>query len=166
MKTRVLASALISFVLFTFGTLLERIQAADSPKVARPKIYDESADGSKQISGALVLAKKEGKQVLLQFGANWCGWCHKLHKLFDTDKEIAEKLKSNYVVVMIDVNEGHNKDTDTKYGHATRFGLPVIVILDADGKQLTTKNTGELEEGDHHSPEKVMAFLKEWSPKK
>jgi hypothetical protein len=44
--------------------------------------------------------------------------------------------------------------------------LPLIVVLDADGKQLTTQDTGKLEEGDHHSPEKVMAFLKEWSPKK
>jgi hypothetical protein len=47
-----------------------------------------------------------------------------------------------------------------------RFGLPVIVVLDAEGKQLTTKNSGELEESDHHNPEKVMAFLKDWAPKK
>src|SRR2546422_4533840 len=105
MKTKLLASSLIILALFTFGTLLERIQAADPPKVAKPKIYDESADGSKQISDALQLAKKEGKRVLLQFGANWCGWCHKLHKLFETNKAIDEKLKSDYVVVMIDVNE-------------------------------------------------------------
>jgi hypothetical protein len=31
---------------------------------------------------------------------------------------------------------------------------PVIVILDAEGKQLTTKDSSELEEGDHHSPAK------------
>ena len=35
--------------------------------------------------------------MLLQFGANWCGWCHKLHGLFEEDKRIAEKLKSDYV---------------------------------------------------------------------
>ena len=141
-------------------------RAADTPKAARPKIYDETADGAKQIASALALAKRENKRVLLQFGANWCGWCHKLHKLFETDKAIAKTLKADYVVVMIDVNEGHNKDTDTKYGHPTRFGLPAIVILDADGKQLTTKDTGTLEEGDHHKPEKVLAFLKEWSGRK
>jgi uncharacterized protein YyaL (SSP411 family) len=37
----------------------------------------------------LALAGKDGKRVLLQFGANWCPWCHKLHSLFDTDKDIA-----------------------------------------------------------------------------
>jgi thiol-disulfide isomerase/thioredoxin len=133
---------------------------------SRPNIYDESADGSKQIADALGSATKEHKHVLLQFGANWCGWCHKLHNLFETDKSIAEILKSDYVVVMIDVNKGHNDVTDTKYGHPTRFGLPAIVVLDADGKQLTTQDTGKLEDGDHHSPDKVMAFLKEWAAKK
>src|SRR5262249_28045802 len=52
---------------------------ADSSKTERPKIYDESADGSQQINDALTAARKEHEVVLLQFGANWCGWCHKLH---------------------------------------------------------------------------------------
>jgi thiol-disulfide isomerase/thioredoxin len=130
---------------------------------SRPNIYDESADGSKQIADALAIATKEHKHVLLQFGANWCGWCYKLHNLFDTDKNIANELKGNYVVVMIDVNKGHNDVTDKMYGHPTRFGLPAIVVLAADGKQLTTQDTGKLEEGDHHSPDKVLAFLKEWA---
>ena len=166
MKTRILSPSLLLCFFFTLTAWPGRVQAEDAPKTTRPKIYDESVDGSKQISNALAIAKKEHKHVLLQFGANWCGWCHKLHKLFQTDKGIAEKLKSDYVVVMVDVNEAHNKDIDTKYGHPTRFGLPVIVLLDADGKQLTTQDTGKLEEGDHHNPEKVMAFLKEWAPKR
>ncbi len=132
----------------------------------QPNIYDESAEGSKQIADALIQARKEHKQVLLQFGANWCGWCHKLHKLFETNKDIAKELEEGYVVVLIDVNGEHNKDVDTKYGQPTRFGLPSIVVLDADGQQLTAQDTGKLEEGDHHSPDKVMAFLKKCGPKK
>ena len=53
-----------------------------------PAIYDEKADGAKQIADALAVATNEHKRVLLQFGANWCGWCHKLHKLFETDADI------------------------------------------------------------------------------
>ena len=118
------------------------------------------------VAEALEAAKKGNKHVLLQFGANWCGWCHRLHKLFASDKAIAEKLKNDYVVVLVDVNKEHNKDIDTKYGNPTRFGLPVIVVLDSSGKTLTTQDTGKLEEGDHHSPEKVMAFLEKWAPKR
>jgi thiol:disulfide interchange protein len=138
--------------------------AADAPKSA-PPIYDESLDAENQIAQAIEQAKKENKTILLQFGANWCGWCHKLHKLFDTDKAITSKLKSDYIVVMVDVNKGHNNATTTKYKAGQR-GIPCIVILDPQGKHLTTKETDELEEGDHHSPEKVLAFLNQWSPKK
>jgi thiol:disulfide interchange protein len=139
---------------------------ADAPvKTSRPAIYDESADGAKQVADALALAKKENKRALLQFGANWCGWCHKLHKLGQTDADIAAKLKEAYVVVLVDVNKGHNGDINKKYGNPTRFGLPVMVILDADGKALVTQDTGKLEQGDHHDPKKVLAFLTEWAGK-
>jgi thiol:disulfide interchange protein len=140
---------------------------ADSPaKLSHPAIYDENADGGKQIADALSVAKKENKRVLLQFGANWCGWCNKLHKLCESDAQIAAKLKADYVVVLVDVNKGHNSEVDKRYGNPTRFGLPVIVVLDSDGKALVTQDTGELEVGDHHDPTKVLAFLNEWSGKK
>ena len=141
------------------------VEAGDTPPPAKAVIYDELADGSKQIAEALAQAGKDGKRVLLQFGANWCPWCHKLHSLFHTDKDIAARLKRDYVVVLIDVNKRHNSVADAKYGHPTGHGIPVIVILDSEGAQLTTKDSGELEEGDHHSPAKVMAFLEKWSPK-
>jgi thioredoxin-related protein len=135
-------------------------------KSPRPDIYDEGADGGKQIAEALKVAKNENKRVLLQFGANWCGWCHKLHKLFESDTEIAATLKESYVVVLVDVNKGHNQETDKKYDHPTVHGLPVIVILDSDGKPLVTQDTGKLEEGDHHDPQKVLSFLRQWAGKK
>ena len=166
MKTGIVCAGLLFGLLASTVSWSSRVGAADIPATTRPKLYDESMDGSKQIADALVVAKRENKRVLLQFGANWCGWCHKLHRLFEANKTIGEKLKSDYVVVLIDVNQGHNKVTDTKYGQPTRFGLPAIVILDQEGKQLTTKDTAQLEEGDHHDPDKVLAFLKEWSPKK
>ena len=153
------ALLVLGFLSPTFGS--------DAPlNASRPAIYDENADGAKQIADALVVAKQENKRVLLQFGANWCPWCHKLQKLCQTDADIAAKLKEAYVLVLVDVNKGHNGDIDKKYGNPTRFGLPVLVILDADGKALVTQDTSKLEAGDHHDPKKVLAFLNEWAGKK
>lgn len=143
------------------------LAGADAPpKTSRPAIYDEMADGAKQIAAALVEAKKENRRVLLQFGANWCGWCHRLHGLFQTNAPIVAKLKEAYVVVLVDVNKEHNADINLKYGNPTQHGLPVIVVLDADGTPLTTQDTAKLEEGDHHDPAKVLAFLNQWAGKK
>lgn len=134
---------------------------ADKPTAS---IYDESADAAADITAALAEAKRDGKRVLLQFGANWCPWCHKLHQLFRADATIAAELQRSYVVVMVDVNKGHNKPVDERYCQPTKQGLPVLVVLDADGKPLTTQETGALENGPAHDPEKVLAFLGRWAP--
>ncbi len=79
--------------------------------------------------------------------------------LLNTNAEISKIVKENYLVVLIDVDKGHNADVVKQYGNPVRFGLPVLVVLDSDGKQLATQDTGQLEHGDHHDPAKVIAFL-------
>jgi thiol:disulfide interchange protein len=140
--------------------------AACAASPSRPDIYDESTDGNKQVAEALEVASKENKRVLLQFGANWCGWCHKLHALCASDPDIARRLNSSYVVVLVDVNGEHNKDVNERYGNPRQHGLPVLVVLDADGHQLVTQETGALEKGSEHDPVKVLAFLEKWAPAK
>src|SRR5262245_16240716 len=137
-------------------------------KPKRAEIYDRNADGNQQIAAALKTAKAENKHVILKFGANWCGWCHKLSKIFKENDEIAGVLNENYLLVLIDVDQmdgkAHNQDVGQRYGDPTRFGLPALVVLDSNGKQLTIQDSGKLEEGDHHDPKKVMAFLEKWKP--
>ncbi len=146
---------------------LVRLPAAEYPKMGED-IYDPHADAAQDVTRALAQAAVENKHVLLDFGANWCIWCHRLHTLFTSDAAIAQQLADNYVVVMIDANSRHGKarnvETDQKYGHPIANGLPVLVVLDASGEILTTQETGALEEGPAHDPAKVTAFLTKWAP--
>ncbi len=128
------------------------------------KLYDETADGAEQISRALALAKKSDRNILLEFGANWCGWCFRLHNLFEANETIAQNLSSNFVVVQIDVNEGHNRNLVARYGAEQGFGLPFIVILDGDGRWWMTKAVDDWVLGDGYSPKLVLDFLKKWAP--
>lgn len=159
MKTKLLFSCLFLCLLagFYLGVVYRR-------RATRPRIYDETADGSQQIAAALRDAQKEDKRVLLIFGANWCVWCHRMNDLFSSDPAIAAKLKSGFVVREIDVNQRHNRAVDAKYGNPTRFGLPVILLLDGTGRALTTKNTAELEEGRGYDRARLLAFLAKWAP--
>jgi thiol:disulfide interchange protein len=135
-----------------------------SPATPAPKLYDTTADGFAQVDAALAEAKPAGKRVILQFGAEWCGWCHRLHRLLESDEQIGAVLEANYVVVLIDVDGDHNQAVNEKYGNPTQHGLPVLVVLDADGTPLTTQDTAELEKGNAHDPAKVLAFLNQWAP--
>ncbi|HEY3855876.1 MAG TPA: thioredoxin family protein [Verrucomicrobiae bacterium] len=169
----------ITLLLFFVGCSITGAQTNSATNGAldttRANLYDESADGSKQIADALGTATKEHKRVILIFGANDCGWCHKLHSFFLADKSIAAVLHHDFVVVLIDVKvdtsgeieNWHNGHLLKKYSPVYQ-GVPFIVVLDSDGKQVTTQdtgNTGKLEEGDHYSHDKALAFLKEWAPK-
>lgn len=149
--------AIIASLFFTVA-----LHAADAKKI----LYDTKAKGDEQIKAALEQAQKENKNVILKFGANWCGWCHKLSDMFKSNADVAKVLGENYIVVLIDVDKGNNADIVKKYGEPTRHGLPVLVVLDKAGKQLHTQDTGKLEEGNHHDPAKVLAFLNEWKPSK
>ncbi len=142
--------------------------AGDSgPK--RPPIYDTKIDGATQIAEALVKAKRDHKHVLLQFGANWCVWCHRLDGVLKVDKALAKLIQYEYEFVLIDVDDingkRHNDEIDARYGRPTKNGLPAWVILDADGKQLVTINTEPLEQGDGYDTSKVAAALNKWKAK-
>ena len=131
-------------------------------------IYDVHADGAAQVAAAVRQAAAEHKRVIVDFGANWCIWCRRLSSTLEGDPGVSKALKRDFVVVQVDVNTRNgvkrNADLNTKYGNPTEHGIPVLVVLDSDGRQLTTKDSGELEEGDAHSPAKIMAFLASWAP--
>jgi thiol:disulfide interchange protein len=146
------------------GLLCLPVRGADSPaKTTRPPIYDEQADGAQQIADTLARAKKRRQRVLLTLGANWCPWCHKLNQLFETDAPIGARLNKSYVLVLVDVNQEHNAAINQRYGNPRRHGIPVILVLDDAGRLLATQDTGSLEQGDHHDPKKVLAFLDQWA---
>ena len=68
-------------------------ERAAQEKPAKPSVYDEKADARADLKAALARAQKENKRVLVQWGANWCGWCIKLHDVFKSDKEIADRSR-------------------------------------------------------------------------
>ena len=134
-------------------------------------IYDTQADGAQQIASTLERARAGHKRVLVMFGANWCVWCHRLHATFENNPKIAIALRENYELVLVDVNTRkgtkRNAAVNVRYGNPIKEGLPVLVVLDETGRQLTTQDTGALEDGKSaHDPAKVLTFLARWQPKR
>ncbi|MHC5004354.1 MAG: thioredoxin family protein [Planctomycetota bacterium] len=131
----------------------------------RPDIYDETADARAVIDAAVARARKDNKHVLVQWGANWCGWCHLLHQHFRDQREVARKLLYEYEVVLVDVGRfDRNMELATSLGAELRGnGIPFLTVLDGEGRPLANQPTGPLEakiDGrPGHDPDKVLAFL-------
>ena len=157
-----------SFVLLlglAFGTWqgagAAKPSAAQEPK-AKPQVYNEAADARADLKAALARAQKDNKRVLVQWGANWCGWCIKLNELCKSDEEIAKEILYEYEVVHVDIgNWDKNVELVGELGASLKEGVPYLTVLDASGKPLAQQETGALEvqgEG-RHDPAKVLGFL-------
>lgn len=131
------------------------------------KIYNPEANAAKELDEAIALANKQNKHVFIQVGGNWCPWCIKFHKFIHDDKKLDSLLNANYVFLLLNYSkekpEYKNLDIMSKLEYPQRFGFPVFVILDSDGKRLHTQDSGYLEADKSYDAGKVELLLKNWS---
>ena len=146
---------------------------APATKVAAKKqetpVYDEKADARQQVAQALAKAKKENQRVLIQWGANWCGWCKWLAATMKSDRGVSHELLYEYQVVHVDVGR-FDKHMDLAKELGAEFkAIPFLTLLDADGKPLAQQNTEPFEtkvDGkDGHDAKKLLEFLKQHEAK-
>lgn len=146
--------------------------AADAQSNLR-KVYDESVDPMSQIDQAVAKAGKEGKFVICQVGGNWCRWCLMFADFISKDSEITALLDKNFVYSHVNYNPRERSDEAKmkkaeamleRLGNPGRFGYPVFVVLDSEGKVIHTQDSSFLEEGNGYNKDKVMRFFSNWTP--
>lgn len=131
------------------------------------KLYNPAADAEKDIAAAIKKAKAENKYVLLQGGGNWCSWCIEFARFCKADPKIDSVINASFVWYHLNWSkENENKKVFAKYGYPQRFGFPVFIILDGEGKRIHTQNSEYLENGKKsYDQHKVQNFLEMWSPR-
>ena len=134
------------------------------------KVYDETADPMKQISKAVQDAGKDGRFVICQVGGNWCRWCLMFADFVAKDAELTQLIDENFVFIHSNYNPRERAGEKTlemlkKLGNPERFGFPVFVVMDQNGKVIHTQDSSFLEEGNGYSRDKVARFFQNWTPK-
>ncbi|MFJ3922176.1 thioredoxin family protein [Streptomyces sp. NPDC090022] len=124
--------------------------------------YDSSADAQKQIDAALRAAKADGRTVLLDFGANWCGNCKAADKVF-AQPQTAAILGASYHLVKIDIggDSTANSALLRKYSPSGgTYTMPVLVVVSPSGTVRTdTHVTGN----PSLTADGINAFLRKWA---
>jgi len=165
-------------LLFAVGsqaqTAFLRPDGGKRPEVERKKVYDEDINPIEQIGQAVAKARTEGKFVICQVGGNWCPWCLRFADFITNDSTISNVIDENFVYIHVNYNPrksgGAEKEALAKamlesLNNPARFGFPVFVVLDEEGKVIHIQDSSFLEEGQGYSQEKVLRFFKNWTPK-
>jgi hypothetical protein len=130
-----------------------------------PDGYDGGRDAAADIKAALALSATDHRQVLLDFGANWCPDCRVLDKLFRSP-EVAPQLTRDYRVVAVDLGRfDHNVELASQYVDLHTSGIPALVVLGPDGTVRTATNDGAFANARTMDAKAVSAFLTRWAPK-
>ena len=142
-------------------------KAAAEEKAELPKPYNATENAEARIAELVKKAKAENKNIILQAGGNWCIWCLRFNNYVQTTPELKEIVDKNYLYYHLNYSpENKNEKVFAKYDNpGAKFGYPVFVVLDQNGKMIHTQDSAVLEEGKGYSKEKVKAFFEKWAPK-
>jgi len=152
---------LFIIIILAFSCSLSAQNKEEKEKAA---IYNPTADAAKDIEAAVKLAKEQQKHVLIQIGGNWCPWCIKVHKFLAENALLDSIMKADYIFVLVNYSkENRNYDILKKFEYPQRFGFPVFIVLDGDGKRLHTQDSGFLEKEDSYDLKKMKIFLLTWN---
>ena len=147
---------------------LEAKKKAEAEKASYAKPYDEAENAEQKIAELVKKAKKENKNIMLQAGGNWCIWCLRFNNFVQTTPELKKLVDENYIYYHLNYSpKNKNEKIFAQYGNpGEKYGYPVFIVLDKNGKQIHTQESGSLEEGKGYSLDKVKAFFEAWKPKK
>src|SRR4249919_2873241 len=103
------------FPAIVVATTLSAPGAPNGVLAQTPALSYPASDSAADIDKALSAAARDGKHVLLDFGADWCPDCRVLGALFE-DPVVAPFATENFHIVRIDVGRrDKNADLIAKY---------------------------------------------------
>lgn len=152
-------------IFFLSVSLLMTSIVSFSQDLSKFNAYRPAEDATAAIAKAVKEAKANGKHVFVQVGGNWCIWCMRFDNAVETNSSLDSLVKSNYVVYHLNYSkENKNEKVLAKYAYPQRFGFPVFLILDGNGKLLHTQNSSYLEQGKGYNSDTIKGFLNDWAP--
>jgi thiol:disulfide interchange protein DsbD len=103
---------------------------------AIPKKHAVEVRWDKYDAKALAAAKAASKPVVIDFYADWCLPCKELDEKTFTDSAVAAEL-DRFVRVKADLTAPDDATTKRLTKEYAILGVPTLVFLDANGRELT-----------------------------
>ncbi|RYD56947.1 MAG: thioredoxin family protein [Sphingomonadales bacterium] len=125
--------------------------------------YDPAANPRAAIAAATERARKSGKRLLIDFGANWCIDC----RVFASVVELPEMrpwIARHFELVTVDVGQfDRNLDIAARYGISLEAVPAIFVVNPQTGKLLNRAEVLSLGDASLLTPPQMAAWLARWA---
>ena len=129
--------------------------------------YEDPTEVKAGIEAARAQAAREGKRVVIVFGAEWCPDCYAFESSLK-HRLVAPIVQPAYVIIKVSVgNRNRNIDLMEGYGMAVENGIPAVAILEPDGSLVVSQRHGEFRNASALlSVAEIVSFFHRWAPAK
>lgn len=143
-------------------------QKAAEERARLEKPYHPEEDAEAKLQELVKQAQKEHKNIMIQAGGNWCIWCLRFNDFVKKTPELQSIVDENYLYYHLNYSkENKNEAIFARFDNpGAKYGYPVFIVLDENGKMLHIQDSAVLEDGKGYGVEKVKAFFNQWKPKK
>ncbi|MBP7821367.1 MAG: thioredoxin family protein [Saprospiraceae bacterium] len=125
--------SLLALTIF-FITLTSFSPAHKYPKKVDTAYRSSAAFLPMSFSTARQKARAEGKILMIDFMASWCGPCRWMDETTFSNDDVIAALKSDFVAVKVDIDDFDGSTVAKKYNIKM---LPTLVFINANGKVIT-----------------------------
>ena len=132
---------------------------SSSPSASADPVYDEIADGQRQLESAARFCDKSGRRLVVNFGTNKCEPCRVVTRAMHEPK-FYEAFARDFISVFIDVSPGSkNLEILKRFEADPKKGLPIVVVFDGEMKPAQVTRKGEMKELAKKGDEAVQLFF-------
>ena len=118
-----------------------------------------NSDWTTDINAAFAKAKKENKNVLVEFtGSDWCAPCKMMRNRVFSKKEFTQQATKGFVLVELDFPQNNRALAEKNGPYAEKFkvaGFPTVILFKSNGQEYSRINASA-----YPSVDKFLAYLR------